>query len=102
MVRQWQQSFYGERYSHSNMEKGRPHFVNLAKSYGIKAVSITNKTEMEKSLLESKDYKGPLVFDFSVIEDENCYPMVAPGKSNSQMMGITKQVPKKVQQSVES
>jgi len=31
------------------------------------------------------------VFNFAVVEDENCYPMVAPGKSNSQMMGITKQ-----------
>nr|YP_009163595.1 acetohydroxyacid synthetase large subunit [Triparma laevis]BAS19049.1 acetohydroxyacid synthetase large subunit [Triparma laevis] len=91
MVRQWQESFYGERYSHSNMEAGQPNFVNLAKSYGIKAYDISNETEMETILLESKDYKGPIVFNFAVVEDENCYPMVAPGKSNSQMMGITKQ-----------
>jgi len=91
MVRQWQQSFYGERYSHSNMEQGQPHFVNLAKSYGIKSISINNKEEMEKELIASKDYLGPIVFNFAVIEDENCYPMVAPGKSNSQMMGISKQ-----------
>ena len=91
MVRQWQESFYGERYSHSIMEEGRPNFVNLANAYGIKAYTVTNEVEMEAILLESKDYKGPLVFDFAVVEDENCYPMVAPGKSNSQMMGITKQ-----------
>ena len=29
-----------------------------------------------------------LVIPFFVMEDTNCYPMVAPGKSNSQMMGI--------------
>ena len=91
MVRQWQESFYGERYSHSSMEEGRPNFVNLANAYGIKAYRVTNEVEMESILLESKDYNGPLVFDFVVVEDENCYPMVAPGKSNSQMMGITKQ-----------
>jgi len=91
MVRQWQESFYGERYSHSSMEAGQPDFVNLAKSYGIKAYDISNETEMGTILLESKDYKGPIVFNFAVVEDENCYPMVAPGKSNSQMMGITKQ-----------
>lgn len=98
MVRQWQQSFYGERYSHSNMEKGQPHFVNLAKSYGIKAISISTKEEMEKELINSKDYLGPIVFTFAVVEDENCYPMVAPGKSNSQMMGISKQKNVKIEQ----
>ena len=91
MVRQWQESFYGERYSHSSMEAGQPNFVNLAEAYGIKAYDISNESEMETILLETKDYSGPLVFNFAVVEDENCYPMVAPGKSNSQMMGITKQ-----------
>ena len=91
MVRQWQESFYGERYSHSSMEEGRPNFVNLANAYGIKGYNVTNEIEMENILLKSQNYDGPLVFDFAVVEDENCYPMVAPGKSNSQMMGITKQ-----------
>ena len=100
MVRQWQQSFYGERYSHSSMDKGRPDFINLAKSYGIKAIAISTKEEMEQELLDSKDYSGPIVFDFVVVEDENCYPMVAPGKSNSQMMGIAKQNDLKIEQIV--
>jgi acetolactate synthase-1/2/3 large subunit len=30
------------------------------------------------------------LFDITVIENENCYPMVAPGKSNSQMLGLEK------------
>jgi len=33
--------------------------------------------------------KKPLLINFDVREDENCYPMVAPGKSNSQMLGLT-------------
>jgi acetolactate synthase-1/2/3 large subunit len=36
------------------------------------------------------NHKGPILLDCHVIEDENCYPMVAPGKSNSQMIGIQK------------
>jgi len=91
MVRQWQQSFYGERYSHSNMESGSPDFVNLAKSYGIEGVQIFNENELTKELENYKNYNKPVIFDIQVVEDENCYPMVAPGKSNSQMMGIEKQ-----------
>ena len=91
MVRQWQESFYGERYSHSNMEDGRPNFPSLANSYGIRSVQVNNENELEKALIDSKNYNGPIVFDVAVVEDENCYPMVAPGKSNSQMMGIQKQ-----------
>ena len=91
MVRQWQESFYGERYSHSNMEDGKPNFPALANSYGIKSIQVVNETELQTALNDSIDYDGPIVFDIAVVEDENCYPMVAPGKSNSQMMGIQKQ-----------
>jgi len=92
MVRQWQESFYGERYSHSNMEEGSPDFIKLAESYGIKAISVFNQDDLDKQLKMSKNYGKPILFEFIVVENENCYPMVAPGKSNSQMMGIQKQV----------
>lgn len=92
MVRQWQQSFYGERYSHSNMEAGAPDFTAVANAYGIKSRRIESVfsfyNEIEKIL---KDPEANLI-DIRVNEDENCYPMVAPGKSNSQMMGIFKRV----------
>ena len=96
MVRQWQESFYGERYSHSNMEEGSPNFIKLAESYGIKSVSIFNKKDLETELKNSKEYLKPILFEFIVVENENCYPMVAPGKSNSQMMGIQKQLTTKM------
>nr|YP_001293618.1 acetohydroxyacid synthase large subunit [Rhodomonas salina]ABO70722.1 acetohydroxyacid synthetase large subunit [Rhodomonas salina] len=88
MVRQWQQAFYGERYSHSNMEKGAPNFVQLAESWGIKGVVIKSRKDLNQSIKEILDYDGPIVADIQVISDENCYPMVAPGKSNAQMMGV--------------
>ena len=89
MVRQWQESFYENRYSHSNMEQGQPIFVELAKSYGIKGINISNLNEMQEALKTYKNYPGPIVFNFIVIENENCYPMVSPGGTNAAMSGIT-------------
>jgi acetolactate synthase-1/2/3 large subunit len=95
MVRQWQESFYGERYSHSNMAQGQPNFVKLAESYGIKAIHVISSAYLIEKLEEYKYYERPIVFEILVIEDENCYPMVSPGKSNEQMLGLVeKQKPK--------
>jgi acetolactate synthase-1/2/3 large subunit len=90
MVRQWQQSFYGERYSHSSMEKGAPNFSLLANSYGIKSFKFELHNIFEDNFNEALNYEGPVLIDVIVTEDENCYPMVAPGKNNSQMIGIFK------------
>ena len=90
MVRQWQQSFYGERYSHSNMEKGAPNFSLVAESYGIKGVKLAKTETFEEDFLQALSLPGPVLIDVVVTEDENCYPMVAPGKSNAQMIGVFK------------
>jgi acetolactate synthase I/II/III large subunit len=90
MVRQWQQAFYGERYSHSNMALGAPNFTKLVESYGLKGLVLSERSQIHDSLQEFMEYKGPILLDCHVIEDENCYPMVAPGKSNAQMIGIQK------------
>ena len=89
MVRQWQESFYEDRYSHSNMNEGQPNFVELANSYGIEAVSVRNVSEMEKVLENNRKYSNALLIEFIVVENENCYPMVNPGGTNAAMSGIT-------------
>lgn len=93
MVRQWQQSFYGKRYSHSNMQDGMPDFVQLANAYGIRGKVIAPKdyTDIKQELLNEIFTPGPCFIDCRITKDENCYPMVTPGKSNSQMIGILKQ-----------
>lgn len=90
MVRQWQQTFYGERYSSSNMEVGMPDFVVLAKAFGIKGMIIHNRAELSDAIAEMLAHDGPVLLDARVTKDENCYPMVAPGKSNAQMLGLVK------------
>nr|QCI04362.1 acetohydroxyacid synthetase large subunit [Antithamnion hubbsii] len=94
MVRQWQQAFYGERYSHSNMEKGSPNLVNLAKAFGILGLELESRSDIKTILDTFFSYEGPVLLNCKVREEENCYPMVAPGKSNSQMIGIVKQINK--------
>jgi acetolactate synthase-1/2/3 large subunit len=100
MVRQWQQAFYGERYSCSNMEVGMPDFVILAQAYGIKGMMISHRNELQDAIAQMLAHDGPVLMDVRVTKDENCYPMVAPGKSNAQMVGLP--IHKQLEQAVES
>ena len=91
MVRQWQQAFYGQRYSHSDMSSGSPNFMILSEAFGIKSKILASRNEIENILGQVVFYEGPYLVDCQVTPDENCYPMVAPGQSNSQMLGVQKQ-----------
>ena len=88
MVRQWQQNFYGQRYSASNMEVGMPDFELLAKAFGVKGMVVDKPEDLEAAIAAMIAHDGPVLLDVRVKRDENCYPMVVPGKSNAHMMGI--------------
>lgn len=94
MVRQWQESFYDSRYSHSNMSEGQPNFMKLAESYGIKGLIVKKGDNLKEKIKEMLNYDGPILVDFRVNREENCYPMVTPGKSNTQMVGVVNYDPK--------
>ena len=101
MVRQWQEAFYGERYSHSNMATGAPNFKQLMESYGLLGLELADRSKIHSVLSEFLNSKRPVLLNCHVVEDENCYPMVAPGKSNSQMIGVQKQQKRKSKQDIE-
>ena len=88
MVRQWQEAFYEERYSSSNMQTGMPDIELLGKAYGMKGISVRDHSQLESAIAEMLAHDGPVVLEVHVKKDENCYPMVAPGKSNAQMVGL--------------
>ncbi|MEQ8463693.1 biosynthetic-type acetolactate synthase large subunit [Coleofasciculus sp. E1-EBD-02] len=88
MVRQWQEAFFGQRYSSSNMEIGMPDFVILSQAYGVKGMVVKHRDELKDAIAEMLAYDGPVLLDVRVTKNENCYPMVAPGKSNAQMIGL--------------
>lgn len=89
MVRQWQESFYDERYSESLFDTN-PDFVKLAESYGIRGMKIEKDSEVDAALEEVFAYDGPILVDFRIIQKEKVYPMIAPGKGINQMIGVTK------------
>ena len=88
MVRQWQESFYGERYSASEMTGGMPNFAALAEAFGVRGVCIEERSSLRQQLQEALDHPGPAFIDVKVRRNENCYPMVPPGASNAQMVGL--------------
>jgi len=88
MVRQWQESFYNERYSASNMSAGEPDFISLSKAFGIKGIVISERDQLIPQLQKALAIEGPVLVNVNVRRGENCYPMVPPGKSNAQMVGI--------------
>jgi len=87
MVRQWQESFYEERYSSSDMSCGEPDFVKLAESFGVKGFLISERKQLQNEFKSALDFDGPALINVRVRRGENCYPMVPPGKSNAQMVG---------------
>jgi acetolactate synthase-1/2/3 large subunit len=90
MVRQWQQAFYEERYSSSNMEVGMPDIEIFAKAYGVKGMVVRDRARLADAIAEMLAHDGPVLIDARVTKDENCYPMVPPGKNNAQMVGLPK------------
>ncbi|XUX07647.1 acetolactate synthase large subunit [Sporosarcina sp. UB5] len=87
MVRQWQETFYDERYSQSLIPV-QPDFVKLAEAYDLKGVRITKKEDAEQIFREALLSDEPVLIDCRVKMLENVYPMVAPGKGLQEMIGV--------------
>ena len=85
MVRQWQELFYGKRYSHSDIDNG-PDFVLLAKAYGAVGLRATKPSEVEPVLREAFKVKKTVVMDFVIDWKENVYPMVPAGETIDNML----------------
>ena len=85
MVRQWQELFYGKRYSHSNI-RNVPDFVKLAEAYDAVGLRATRPEEVEATLRKGLDTDGTVVMDFHVEPEEGVYPMVSPGAALTDMV----------------
>ncbi|NPV27318.1 MAG: biosynthetic-type acetolactate synthase large subunit [Firmicutes bacterium] len=87
MVRQWQEFFYGGRYSYSDISCA-PDFVKLAEAYGAVGLRATRPDEVRPVLEQAMAVKDrPVIIDFVVDRTENVCPMVPPGGSLTNMMG---------------
>ena len=77
MVRQWQEFFYEERYQSTPMFS--PDFVKLAEAYGIPAMRVTEREQIEEAIKFVRSVEGPALIEFVVEKEEVVYPMVPAG-----------------------
>jgi len=84
MVRQWQELFYGRRYSQTALRN--PDFVKLAESYGALGIRVTEKKDVPDALTKALACANTVVIDFQVDPEENVLPMVPAGESLDHMI----------------
>jgi acetolactate synthase-1/2/3 large subunit len=86
MIRQWQELFYENRLSGSDLE-GNPDFVKLAQAYGIKGLRIRRSADVDRILKEAHDHDdGPCVVVAEVVKEDNVFPMIPAGAAVSEMI----------------
>lgn len=88
MVRQWQQLFFNERYSETNLSDN-PDFLTLASAFGIPGQRITRKDQIDAALDALLSSDGPYLLHVSIDELENVWPLVPPGAGNETMLECT-------------
>jgi len=85
MVRQWQELFFGARYSHTNLDV-TPDFVKVAEAYGAVGLRATRPSEVEPLLKEAFKLRKTVFMDFVVDWKEKVFPMVPAGAPIDQML----------------
>ena len=82
MVRQWQELFYGRRYSGTYLAPGNPDFVALARAYGAEGIRVTEPEGVRPAIEQAMEINDrPVFVDFHVWPEANVTPMIPAGKS---------------------
>ncbi|MFH0910831.1 MAG: biosynthetic-type acetolactate synthase large subunit [Planctomycetota bacterium] len=89
MVRQWQELFYGRRYSHTLLGDTNPDFVKLAEAFGCTGIRVEKKEEVVPALKKMIATDGVVLLDVRIDPEENVFPMVPAGEALNRMMGMT-------------
>lgn len=105
MVRQWQELFYGKRYSATILgqtnrpENERipdaedpaylPDFIKIAEAYGAKSARVKTLEEAEKIFAEAFADDKTWVIECIIADDELVLPMVPPGAALADMIYAT-------------
>ncbi len=83
MVRQWQDLFYGKRYSATVLDD-QVDFVKVAEGMGAKAYRVTTIDEFENAFKEAVSLNIPCVIDCIIDREDKVFPMVSPGAAISE------------------
>jgi acetolactate synthase-1/2/3 large subunit len=79
MVRQWQQLFFDKRYSFTELEN--PDFIKIAEAYKLRAVKVTERSELKEAVAQMILHEGPFFLEVVVEKEDNVFPMIATGCS---------------------
>ena len=86
MVRQWQDLFYGQRYSQTVLND-RVDFAKVAEGLGAKGYTVSTCEEFDNAVKEAIELNIPVVIDAQIDKDDKVFPMVAPGAPISECFG---------------
>ena len=87
MVRQWQEMFYDNRYSEVHLTPNLPDYVMWSQAMGCHAIRVEAPEEVEPAIAEANAINDkPVVIEFVTEAEENVYPMVPGGRSNSEIV----------------
>ena len=83
-VRQWQEMFFGGRYSFTPMVN--PDYMKIASAYGIPARRVINREDLQEAVQEMLATDGPFLLEACVVEEGAVMPMTPPGGTVSEML----------------
>jgi len=87
MVRQWQELFHMERYSHTDLSDTNPDFVKLAEAHHCVGLRATTPEEAESIINEAwRVTDRPVLMEFQVAKEEMVFPMVPAGAATGDMI----------------
>lgn len=84
MVRQWQELFYDNVYSHSVLP--HPDFAKLAEAHGVPGRTVTRREELGEALQWARTTPGPVLLEVRVQMEETVLPMVPAGAATGEMI----------------
>jgi acetolactate synthase I/II/III large subunit len=87
MVRQLQELFCDRRYVSTSLA-GSPDFIKIVEGYGGVGFRVDKKEEFYPTLEKSFQMNRFVLIDCQIPQEENTFPMVQPGSSINQMMGV--------------
>ena len=85
LVRQWQELFFDRNFSEIDLSDN-PDFVAVAQAFGIDAFRISRREDVSAGIERLLAAHGPCLAHVIIDPMENVWPLVPPGKSNSEMM----------------
>ncbi|MCC6179308.1 MAG: acetolactate synthase large subunit [Chloroflexi bacterium] len=86
MVRQWQELFYDNVYSHSLLP--HPDFAKLAEAHGCAGRTVTRRDELAEALAWARATPGPVVLEARVEVEETVLPMVPAGAATGELICV--------------